>query len=112
MSECQYISGECPKCGHEQIEGVRRWCGPIPSAVVVPIEVAHPTITDFPSDFVMQLEASAQVSRSPGLGDMVKAGLSAIGITEERVSAALGRPCGCSQRAEALNEFGRKIGIG
>jgi len=48
----------------------------------------------------------------PGLGDMVKAGLSAIGITEERVSAAIGRPCGCSQRAEALNELGRKIGIG
>lgn len=50
--------------------------------------------------------------RTPGLGDMVKSGLSAIGITEERVSAAIGRPCGCSQRAEALNELGRKIGIG
>jgi hypothetical protein len=48
----------------------------------------------------------------PGLGDIVKAGLSAIGITEERVSAAIGRPCGCSQRAEKLNELGRKIGIG
>ena len=47
-----------------------------------------------------------------GLGDMVKASLSAIGITEERVSAAIGRPCGCSQRAEKLNELGRKIGIG
>jgi hypothetical protein len=43
---------------------------------------------------------------------MVKAGLSAIGITEERVSAAIGRPCGCSERAEKLNELGRKIGIG
>lgn len=48
----------------------------------------------------------------PGLGDMVKAGLSAIGITEERVSAVIGRPCGCSERAEKLNELGRKIGIG
>lgn len=47
-----------------------------------------------------------------GLGDMVKAGLSAIGITEERVSKAIGRPCGCSRRAEALNELGRRIGIG
>lgn len=47
-----------------------------------------------------------------GLGDILKAGLSAIGITEERVSAAIGRPCGCSQRAEALNELGRKVGIG
>lgn len=47
-----------------------------------------------------------------GLGDMVKAGLSAIGITEQRVSKVLGRPCGCSKRAEALNEIGRRIGIG
>ena len=48
----------------------------------------------------------------PGLGDMVKAGLSAVGITEERVSKAIGRPCGCSKRAEQLNAIGRKIGIG
>jgi hypothetical protein len=48
----------------------------------------------------------------PGLGDMVKAGLSAVGITEERVSKAIGRPCGCSKRAEKLNSIGRKIGIG
>jgi hypothetical protein len=47
-----------------------------------------------------------------GLGDMVSAGLSAIGITKERVSKAIGRPCGCSERAEKLNELGRKIGIG
>lgn len=55
---------------------------------------------------------SALVKIKPGLGDMVKAGLSAIGITEERVSKVLGRPCGCSKRAEALNELGRRIGIG
>jgi len=47
-----------------------------------------------------------------GLGDMVASGLSAIGITKERVSAVVGRDCGCPQRQEALNEFGRKIGIG
>ena len=58
--------------------------------------------------------SAAHVRRNcrPGLGDMVKAGLSAIGITEERVSAAIGRPCGCSARAEALNAIGRRIGIG
>ena len=49
---------------------------------------------------------------SPGLGDMVKGALSSIGITEERVSKAIGRPCGCSERAEKLNNLGRKIGIG
>jgi hypothetical protein len=48
-----------------------------------------------------------------GLGDMVSAGLSAIGITPERVSAALGvKDCGCRKRAEALNRLGRKLGIG
>ena len=47
-----------------------------------------------------------------GLGDIVKAGLSAIGITEQRVSKALGKPCGCGKRAEKLNELGRKFGIG
>jgi uncharacterized membrane protein len=43
---------------------------------------------------------------------MVKAGLSAIGITQERVAAVLGSCGGCEQRQEALNEFGRSIGIG
>jgi hypothetical protein len=48
-----------------------------------------------------------------GLGDMVSAGLSAIGITPERVSKALGvRDCGCKKRAEALNQIGRRFGIG
>ena len=48
----------------------------------------------------------------PGLGDMVAAGLSAVGITKERVSKALGRPCGCPKRQKRLNELGRKFGIG
>jgi hypothetical protein len=43
---------------------------------------------------------------------MVAAGLSAIGITKERVSKAVGGDCGCSKRQEKLNELGRKIGIG
>ena len=48
----------------------------------------------------------------PGLGDMVAAGLSAIGITKDRVSALAGGDCGCSKRQEQLNELGRRIGIG
>ena len=48
-----------------------------------------------------------------GLGDMVAAGLEAIGITKARVSAALGvEDCGCSKRQEALNVLGRNLGIG
>lgn len=43
-----------------------------------------------------------------GLGDFVKAGLSALGITEERMTALIGKPCGCSKRAAKLNEMGAK----
>jgi hypothetical protein len=44
---------------------------------------------------------------------MVSAGLAAVGVTPERVSAALGvKDCGCKRRAEALNRLGRRIGIG
>lgn len=50
--------------------------------------------------------------QKPGLGDMVSAGLAAVGITPERVSKVLGRPCGCKKRAAKLNELGRRIGIG
>jgi hypothetical protein len=55
---------------------------------------------------------SAYPHARPGLGDMVAAGLSAIGITKERVSAAIGKPCGCAKRQAALNALGRSIGIG
>ena len=47
-----------------------------------------------------------------GLGDMIAAGLSAIGITPERVAAITGKPCKCKQRQQALNDLGRRIGIG
>jgi hypothetical protein len=47
-----------------------------------------------------------------GLGDMVAAGLSAIGITKERLAVILGGDCGCSQRQKVLNALGRRIGIG
>jgi hypothetical protein len=47
-----------------------------------------------------------------GLGGMVKAGLSAVGITEQRVSKLIGRPCGCGKRAAKLDQLGRKFGIG
>lgn len=46
--------------------------------------------------------------RGRGLGDVVAGGLAAVGITEERVSRAIGRPCGCGRRAAAMNAFGAK----
>ena len=63
-------------------------------------------------ELLRQRFADAPPAR-PGLGDMVSAGLSAIGITPERVSKALGvKDCGCKKRAEALNRLGRTFGIG
>ena len=50
--------------------------------------------------------------RKSGLGDMVASALSAVGITKERVSKAIGKPCGCAKRQEALNALGRRMGIG
>ena len=51
----------------------------------------------------------------PGLGDMVAAGLDAIGVTKERVQAvasAVGvKDCGCAKRQAALNRLGEKIGL-
>ena len=53
-----------------------------------------------------------QRNAQPGLGDMVASGLAAVGITKERVSKVIGRPCGCGKRQEALNKLGKHLGIG
>ena len=53
---------------------------------------------------------------SGGLGDLVAAGLSAVGITKDRAQAvaqAVGlEDCGCAERQRRLNELGQKLGIG
>jgi hypothetical protein len=51
-------------------------------------------------------------SWSPGLGDRLAAGLAAVGITKDRVSAIVGGDCGCEERQEALNQLGYSLGIG
>jgi hypothetical protein len=43
-----------------------------------------------------------------GLGDYVAAGLSAIGVTKDRVEAVVGGPCGCDGRQAAMNAAGAK----
>lgn len=69
--------------------------------------VQHPAQPLFPC-LKTAAEWKAARIRNRGLGDMVKASLSAAGITEERVSKAIGKPCGCGKRAEKLNELGHK----
>ena len=47
-------------------------------------------------------------SVTPQLGDTVASVLSAVGITKQRVSRLLGRPCKCKQRQRRLNELGQR----
>lgn len=87
--DCDLASGVCPACGLPGRPGALRNC---PSK---PLPEQRPEVN------------------SPGLGDYIAAGLSAVGITKERVSAMLGGDCGCSKRQEALNDWGREtLGIG
>lgn len=77
------------------------------------LDEVRPCIVSEDGDSITVDETHPAYPRAkPGLGDMVAAGLSAIGITKERVSKAIGKPCGCAQRQEALNALGRRIGIG
>ncbi len=39
------------------------------------------------------------------LGDFVKQALEKVGVTEEKVSAFLGRPCSCKKRRDKLNQL-------
>ena len=43
------------------------------------------------------------LGRALMLGDSLKAALERIGVTEARVSAWLGKPCGCDERRAKLN---------
>jgi hypothetical protein len=43
------------------------------------------------------------------IGDTIKNVLSAVGITEKRVSSLIGRPCGCGRRAKKLNAIHEKV---
>ena len=59
-----------------------------------------------------RVHAECRGPQPMGLGDWVKAGLSAVGITQERVAAVLGSCGGCQQRQETLNQWGQAVGIG
>jgi hypothetical protein len=40
------------------------------------------------------------------LGDLLESALSRVGVTKDRVERWLGRPCGCAERQEKLNQLG------
>ena len=45
------------------------------------------------------------------LGDSVSKALALVGVTEDRVTRALGRPCRCGERREWLNDLGRRLDV-
>jgi hypothetical protein len=81
------------------------------------LEQVRPCIVSEDGDRLVVDETHPAYPRAkPGLGDMVAAGLDAVGITKERVQAVASvvgvKDCGCRKRQEKLNELGRKFGIG
>jgi hypothetical protein len=81
------------------------------------LDEVRPCIVRQHGDLIVVDETHPAYPRAkPGLGDMVAAGLAAVGITKERaqaVATAVGvKDCGCKKRQERLNQLGRKFGIG
>jgi hypothetical protein len=81
------------------------------------LEQVRPCIASQDGDQITVDETHPAYPRAkPGLGDMVAAGLSAVGVTKERaqaVATAVGvKDCGCKNRQERLNQLGRRLGIG
>ena len=80
------------------------------------LEQVRPCIVSEDGDTITADETHPAYPRAkPGLGDMVAAGLDAIGVTKERVQAvasAVGvKDCGCAKRQAALNRLGEKLGL-
>lgn len=67
------------------------------------------TARTFPGEQVdaMDFLCEQPAAKTTGLGDVVAQALSTIGVTEERVSQWIGRPCGCKERREKLNVIGQ-----
>lgn len=55
----------------------------------------------------VQKQKLKRICTHKGLGDRIERALERFGVTEERVSRMIGRPCGCSKRKELLNKLGR-----
>ncbi len=73
------------------------------------LDAVRPCIVSQDGDTIAVDETHPAYPRPrPGLGDLVAAGLDAIGITKERVNRMVGGDCGCGKRQAALNAAGAK----
>lgn len=106
LKKCKFINGKCTSCGFVcNLKNVHVPCH-ASTAIKQAILANAKKLAAAPK------KPATPPPKSHGLGDLVTMALSAVGITKERVSKALGRPCGCGKRQEKLNELGRKLGIG
>lgn len=51
----------------------------------------------------------------PGVGTLIEAALAQIGVTSTRVTAWIGKPCGCTERRDrldALTFWARRVAAG
>lgn len=83
------------------------------AAVMALPAAPEPPAADLAEYATLIAEGAAALPRGvlpprPGLGDMVASGLASVGITKDRVSRAIGRPCSCPERQAALNKIGHK----
>ena len=104
MELCDFVDGECTKCGYRPLRGSPyRQCSGPPSSHGLP--TSPPSHGGPPSYFMW--------------GDVVKSVLSALGITEERYiafkrlfaeekDAPQKKGCGCAARRERLNAAGHR----
>lgn len=53
------------------------------------------------------VRAMGQLPRLLKIGDILEAALAKVGITSDRVSTWLGRPCKCRERRNRLNALGK-----
>lgn len=106
LEQCKFVEGRCTSCGFVcDLKNVHLPCHASDAIKKTVLENAKKIAERSRKTFAAR-------SRQSGLGDLVAYALSSVGITKERVSKAIGRPCGCAKRQERLNELGRKFGIG
>ena len=95
--DCDFTGSlTCPRCGFvSPVAGLRRNC---------------PAGKKYESHVADVKAAAEQAGLTLPLGDWTEAGLSAVGITKERVAEWAGNPdCGCEKRKQWLNELGGKL---
>lgn len=106
LEQCKFVDGRCSACGFVcDLKNVHMPCHSS-------ITIKQAILANARKIAARPQKTAIAKPKSRGLGDIVAAGFAAVGITKERVSKAIGRPCGCAKRQERLNKLGRKFGIG